>query len=91
MSWNYSDDPNELYRAEIEFITVDDWRKELKIIMDDLLNDNGEVSKDCTNGDSEAGLAYAKIKAVYPHMTKEDMSATSVERLAGWGAVSHAP
>lgn len=88
VSWNSSEDPEELYRAEVEFITVEDWRKELKIILDDLLNDNGEVSKDCTNGDTEAGLAYAKIKAVYPHMTREDISFSSVDGLAGYGAVS---
>lgn len=33
------------------------------------------------NEDSEAGIAYAKMKAVYPLLTKEDMAAATVDRL----------
>ena len=48
LSYNYSDIS---YRAEIEFITEEDWRKELTILFQDLLNDNGEVSRDSSNLD----------------------------------------
>ena len=54
------------YCAEIEFITAEDWAKELKVLFQDLLDGEGNVSRDCTNEDSDAGIAYAKIKAVYP-------------------------
>jgi len=40
-----------------------------------------QVSRDCTNAESEAGIAYAKIKAVYPHKTKEELAASTVEQL----------
>jgi hypothetical protein len=40
-----------------------------------------KVSRECANEESEAGIAYAKIKAVYPRLTKEDMQSTSVEQL----------
>ena len=78
LSYNYS---NISYRAEIEFIKEEDWSKELTILSQDLLNDNGEVSRDCNNPDSDAGVAYAKIRAVYPKKTKEDMAKSNVATL----------
>lgn len=71
ISYNYSDDPNELYRAEVEFISADEWSHELKNLLEDLIDGNGNISQDCYNPDTEAGLAYSKIKAVYPHLKKE--------------------
>ncbi|KAK3337946.1 hypothetical protein B0H65DRAFT_308231 [Neurospora tetraspora] len=73
ISYNYSKDPNELYRAEVEFITTAEWLKELQELYSDLIDGNGEVSRDSSNEDSEAGIAYAKIKAVYPRLVKETM------------------
>ena len=78
ISWNHEEQP---YRAEIEFITAADWRKELEILYSDLLDANGNVSWESTNEDSDAGVAYAKIKAVYPQMTKEDMAASSIDEM----------
>ncbi|ROW04317.1 hypothetical protein VSDG_00871 [Cytospora chrysosperma] len=82
ISYNYSDDPEQLYRAEIEFISAADWAQELKTLLDDLLDGNGQVSRDCTTPDTEANLAYSKIKAVYPHLTKEMIANASPAELA---------
>ncbi|KAK4033768.1 hypothetical protein C8A01DRAFT_19341 [Parachaetomium inaequale] len=82
ISYNHSEDPAELYRAEVDFITTDDWVKDLRGLYSDLLDGNGEVSRDCTNQDSDAGVAYAKIKAVYPKMTKEMIVQATPEALA---------
>ena len=68
------------YKAEIEFIGHDDWRKELKTLFKDLIEPGGGISRECYNEDSEAGVAYAKIKAVYPKMT-EDMQNNSVDKI----------
>lgn len=78
ISYNYEQKP---YRAEIEFITVQDWEKELKVLFQDLLDGDGKVSRDCANEDTDAGVAYAKIKAVYPHKTKEDIANSNIETL----------
>lgn len=78
ISWN---DEERTYRAEIEFITLEDWRKDLEILFNDLLDTNGNVSKDSATEDSDAGVAYAKIKAVYPQMTKEDMANSSIDTM----------
>ncbi|KAL7629638.1 hypothetical protein AAE478_001160 [Parahypoxylon ruwenzoriense] len=82
ISYNYSDDPAELYRAEIEFITKEEWVNELKVLFDDLLDGNGGISRECTNADSEAGVAYAKLKAVYPQKTREMIAQGSPEAFA---------
>ncbi|KAG7287089.1 hypothetical protein NEMBOFW57_006592 [Staphylotrichum longicolle] len=87
ISYNHSDDPDELYRAEVEFITVDDWVKDLRALYSDLLDGNGEVSRECTNQDSDAGVAYAKIKAVYPKMTREMIASATPDALASQTAV----
>ncbi|EAA33384.2 hypothetical protein GE21DRAFT_6469 [Neurospora crassa] len=73
ISYNDSKDPNELYRAEVEFITSAEWLKELQELYSDLLDGSGEVSRESSNEDSEAGIAYAKIKAVYPRLVKDTM------------------
>lgn len=78
ISYNHSDDPNELYRAEIEFISAEDWSQELKTLLDDLVEGNlvdgtAKISPDCYNPDTDAGLAYSKIKAVYPNIKRDDM------------------
>lgn len=78
ISYNHEECP---YRADIEFITVADWEKELETLFQDLLDGNGNVSRDCVNEDTDAGIAYAKIKAVYPRKTKEDIANSSIEKL----------
>ncbi|KAG6360022.1 hypothetical protein INS49_011078 [Diaporthe citri] len=73
ISYNHSDDPNELYRAEVEFISAEQWYRQLNTHLEDLIDGNGNISRDCNNPDTEAGVAYSKIKAVFPHMTKEQI------------------
>lgn len=82
ISYNRSDDPDELYRADIEFITAEDWIKELNIIFTELLDRSGNVSRECNNPDTEAGIAYAKMKAVYPSKSNQTIAESNPERLA---------
>lgn len=51
MSYNNSIDPGAKYRGEIEFIKPSDWEKDIKASLSELLDDHGEVSRDCTNPD----------------------------------------
>ena len=78
ISYNYGEIP---YRAEIEFIQLEDWEKELKTLFQDLLDTNGAVSRECANEETDAGIAYAKIKAVYPKKTKEDIANSNIQTL----------
>ncbi|KAF7946085.1 uncharacterized protein EAE97_005123 [Botrytis byssoidea] len=81
MSWNSIDDPNKKYRAEIEFIQESDWEKDLELSLNELIDVSGNVSRDCSNAETEAGIAYAKIKAVYPNRTHEMLAKSTVEEL----------
>ncbi|KAI1740104.1 hypothetical protein F4680DRAFT_465868 [Xylaria scruposa] len=87
ISFNHSDDPQELYRAEIEFISAEEWVRELQILFSDLLDPSGQVSREATKTDSEAGVAYAKVRAVYPHKTKEMIAQSNIQDLANEPAV----
>ncbi|KAI0168301.1 hypothetical protein BJ166DRAFT_611252 [Pestalotiopsis sp. NC0098] len=83
LSYNYSDDPQERYRAEVEFISPADWKKELTQLSRDLLNNAGEVAQESANTDTETGISWAKIKAVYPEQTRGGLANMNVEAIAG--------
>ncbi|KAJ8108981.1 hypothetical protein ONZ43_g6263 [Nemania bipapillata] len=87
ISFNDSDDPQELYRAEIEFISTEDWTRELQVLFSDLLDGSGQIARDATKADSDAGIAYAKVKAVYPQKTREMLATASPKDLADEPAV----
>ena len=78
ISYNHGEKP---YHAQIEFISPADWEKELRTLFQDLLDGDGKVSRDCANEDTDAGIAYAKIKAVYPRKTKEDIANSSIQTM----------
>lgn len=63
ISYNNKEKP---YVAQTEFISRADWEKELKVLFQDPLDGERKVSRDCVNEDTDAGIAYAKIKTVYP-------------------------
>ncbi len=81
MSYNDSNDEASRFRAEIEFIKPEEWEKELKILFDEIIDASGNISREVYNGDSDAGVAYAKIRAVYFKHTKDDLTESSVEKL----------
>ena len=81
MSWNDSADPLSKYRAEIDFITREDWEKEVGILMKELLTDNGTVQKEASDPSSDAGIAWAKFHAVHPRITKDELGECTVNQL----------
>ncbi|QKX61671.1 uncharacterized protein TRUGW13939_08824 [Talaromyces rugulosus] len=78
ISYNYEETP---YRAEVEFITATDWAKELRILFDDLLDGKGNISREASTQETDAGIAYAKIKSVYPKYTKNQLENSTVSEL----------
>lgn len=81
LSYNHSKLDSSRYRAEIEFITPDEWRKELTILFDEVFGDDGRLVTDTRDPDSQAGIAYAKIRAVYNKYTSDMLGKASVEKL----------
>lgn len=85
--WNPSDDPSKKYRAEIEFITQAEWTTEVIALHRDILDFNGKLSPDIRNADSDAGTAYAVLKAVYPTHTDEQLRDADPAVLANFAKV----
>ncbi|CZR53080.1 uncharacterized protein PAC_02958 [Phialocephala subalpina] len=57
---NISDDPSEAFKAEVEFVTAEDWDDEFEILANDIKNSpTAELG-------TEASLGLAKLSAVYP-------------------------
>ncbi|KAI0025028.1 hypothetical protein F4780DRAFT_490832 [Xylariomycetidae sp. FL0641] len=87
VSWNASEDPEQAYTAEIEFISKEEWMSELRHLFQDAADPSGEVSSDTTNTNTDAGVAWAKMKAVYPKMTRDSLGDTNAEDLASMSFV----
>lgn len=88
ISYNESDDPKKAYRAEVEFISQDDWDSELGLLYGDLVEDK-QLSSAYLDTNAEAGIAYAKIKSVYPDLTHDMIIKSKVEQLAKRPAVTN--
>jgi GTPase SAR1 family protein len=87
ISWNTNDEPDQRYRAEIDFIDRADWEKDLKILMQEFLTENGAMTRDASDPNSDAGIAWAKFHAVYPRIHKDELQNCTVERLMNENAV----
>ncbi|KAK3692105.1 hypothetical protein B0T22DRAFT_435429 [Podospora appendiculata] len=73
IQYNESRAENEKYRAEFYFIGAEDWKKELRILFDDVLSSDGHLGADILNSDTDIGVAYSKIRAVYPNIARDDL------------------
>ncbi|KAK5125407.1 hypothetical protein LTR85_000516 [Meristemomyces frigidus] len=81
MSYNDSKNEGSWYWAEVEFIHPGDWRKEVKVLFAEVFDEKGAVVKEVSNPDTQAGIAYAKIRAVYHKHTKEMLSRSTIDSL----------
>jgi ABC-type glutathione transport system ATPase component len=91
VAYNKSNEPNKLYRAEVEFVTRDDWEKELAVLFQDVdshFRDSEMVGleQDVSYQDSDRVKritdTLATLKVVYPHLKSiDDMRHTSVPKL----------
>ncbi|CAN9359630.1 unnamed protein product [Alternaria alternata] len=87
MSWNNNTDPSSRYRAEIEFISPAEWEKELTVLLRDFLSENGTLSREAQDPNSDAGIAWAKFHSVYPSIPKDALGACDVPLLMSERAV----
>ncbi|KAK6432460.1 hypothetical protein LTR95_011372 [Oleoguttula sp. CCFEE 5521] len=81
MSYSYSKAEGAKYRAEIEFIQPEDWERELKSVFKEIFDHKGHIIKEAHNPESDAGIAYAKIRAVYHKHTNEMLGKSTVASL----------
>ncbi|KAH9882765.1 hypothetical protein J1614_000131 [Plenodomus biglobosus] len=88
ISWNPSTNFSDKYRAEIEFIGHADWEKELHILLKEFLTDNGTVSRDVSDPNSDAGIAWAKFHSVYPDIHRDSLGEWTVSSLMAKPAIA---
>ncbi|KAK4698604.1 hypothetical protein P7C70_g7669, partial [Phenoliferia sp. Uapishka_3] len=69
ISYNYQDDG---FRAEVEFLTVEEWRAELVHLRRDLINEETGKCFTSVDGATEAVTAWHCIHALYPQLHQND-------------------
>ncbi|KAK3990181.1 hypothetical protein QBC44DRAFT_395114, partial [Cladorrhinum sp. PSN332] len=72
ISYNNSDEIDSLYRAEVHFINEDEWARELRILQDDI-HGGSLVGSEDSAGDGDVGVAYHKMRSVYPGLGADDI------------------
>ena len=81
ISFNDSIDEDSRYRAEVEFVRSEDWRKELTVLFEEVFDKVHGMSKESNNPDTIAGVAWAKIRAVYSNHTREMLQKSTITQL----------
>ncbi|GCB80329.1 hypothetical protein scyTo_0017148, partial [Scyliorhinus torazame] len=56
---------NDSYCAEVEFFSEEEWHNELLSLLRDMSDKNGRLKKRRPDPNSEASVAYGRVKAVY--------------------------
>lgn len=80
LSYNHSKFESSKYRAEVEFITAEDWRKQLTVLFDEVFDESSRPVHDVRDPDSQSGIAYAKIRAVYYKYTQDMLGKASIDK-----------
>ncbi|KAK1569452.1 tat pathway signal sequence [Colletotrichum navitas] len=75
VSYNYSDDESKAYRAEIEFVTGEEWQREMGPWLQSMKDEIASGSSDYSSPGTEAGMMLSKLAAVYPGLTTETIAA----------------
>jgi hypothetical protein len=73
LAYNSSDQQEERYRAEVHFITANEWANELRIVLEDIKTSPDVFSTDSASADSETSIAYDKIRSVYPFLKSDEI------------------
>ncbi|PBP17830.1 hypothetical protein BUE80_DR011496 [Diplocarpon rosae] len=73
LSWNPSQDPAEKYTAVIDFCSPAEWAAEFELLQSDI-EGRPEGEKLSSSSTSDAGVAFAKLQAVYPGKDVSDLS-----------------
>lgn len=84
--YNDVDDPNQAYRAEVEFISQDEWKADIEALFDDVV-DNQKLSAAYRDPDTDAGVAFKKLEAVFPELSTDTLVKSNPKRLANKAAV----
>ncbi|EMD41072.1 hypothetical protein CERSUDRAFT_63001 [Gelatoporia subvermispora B] len=66
--------------ADVSFLSEQEWRQELGVLLDDLIDEDGHVKR-ANDLRSDAGVAWQKVHAVYPTITQDMIAKMSVDQI----------
>ncbi|CDO74067.1 hypothetical protein BN946_scf185043.g117 [Trametes cinnabarina] len=66
--------------GDVSFLTEQEWIDELKVLLDDLVDEDGHVKRS-TDLRSDAGIAWSKVHAVYPSISQEQLVKLSIDQV----------
>ena len=69
------------YYAEVQFIAKEEWKRELQSLRCHLRDEEGNILNQIPDPKSDAGIAWAKINAVYPERSIEAIVLRDVDEL----------
>lgn len=69
--------------ADVSFLTETEWKEELGILIDDLVDEDGHLRR-LTDLKSDAGIAWSKVHAVYPKLTAENLLRMKVDDVVAY-------
>lgn len=80
ISWSALNDPKKAFRAEAEFIGLQEWQDEVDFMLRETKTrpDGEKLSIENT---TDASIAYSKVVAVYPNISAKRLADISVEEL----------
>jgi hypothetical protein len=88
LSYNYSEDPEKKYAADVEFNTAPEWKADIDTLLDQIkYRPKGE--KLDPKSDTESGSACAKIIAIYPNINIQRLPDMTLEQVFGHRGLSH--
>ncbi|KAK1475099.1 hypothetical protein CTAM01_15731 [Colletotrichum tamarilloi] len=88
VSYNNDEDEENPYRAEVEFISQEEWSKEVNILLMEFFAEETNERNDL-DPESDAAKALAKVQAVYPSLSLEDLTSSNSAQLATHPSVNH--
>ncbi|KAK1516838.1 uncharacterized protein CCOS01_12387 [Colletotrichum costaricense] len=88
VSYNNDEDEENPYRAEVEFISREEWSKEVNILLMEFLAEETDERNDL-DPESDAAKALAKVQAVYPSLSLEHLTSSTSAQLATHPSVNH--
>uniref|UniRef100_A0A8C5SGV3 FHA domain-containing protein n=1 Tax=Laticauda laticaudata TaxID=8630 RepID=A0A8C5SGV3_LATLA len=77
------------YEAEVEFLSREEWEKELAALLEDMKDKAGILRKRCPDRKTEAGAAYSRVKAVYGRVDELDKLEDNLGVTQHLGTVKH--
>ncbi|KAJ7638747.1 hypothetical protein FB45DRAFT_988699 [Roridomyces roridus] len=66
--------------ADISFLSREDWKAELDILLGDLIEEDGTIKR-TTDLKSDAGIAWSKVHAVYPTISQETLVTMTADQI----------